>query len=66
MSALPPIAQGYLSNVLDWDNKGVNKDLDKIAHFMIDWEEKLSSGLEIPYIDVENLKKDFSKDVLLR
>lgn len=66
VSGLPPLARGYLSEVLDWDNKGVNKDLDKIAHFMTNWEEELSSGLEIPYVEIENLKVDNKSDKLLR
>ena len=67
VSVLPLTSREYLDKVLDWDNRGVNKDLDKIAHVMIDWEEKLSSGLEIPYVDIQNLKTEYAnKDILLR
>ena len=35
----------YLDEVLDWDQKGVEKDLMEIAHHMLGWEEQLSDSL---------------------
>jgi hypothetical protein len=56
VSRIPEGTQHYLTRVLDWDNKGVNKDLDEIAASMIEWEEKLSSALEIPWHRICDLK----------
>ena len=67
MSGLPEAARGYLDEVLDWDHKGVDKDLNQIALYLTDWEENLSTGLEIPYHDIDALKDKYSqKPVLLR
>ena len=48
--------QQYLANVLDWDHKGINKDLNKIADSMANsWEEILSSSL--PHTTISDLKR---------
>jgi hypothetical protein len=45
-----------LKQMLDWDNKGVDKDLNEIAYHMLDWEE-LSSQLGLTPVDVHDIKE---------
>ena len=57
---LPDSVRPYLDNVLDWDNKGVDKDLEKIADLVTDHVKiKLLPGLEIPDEDMKKIKEDF-------
>jgi hypothetical protein len=42
--------------VLDWDNEGVDKDLNMIAEPMLDWE-KLSSHLGLTRANIHDIKK---------
>jgi hypothetical protein len=44
--------------VLDWDNEGVDKDLNTIAEPMSDWEE-LSSQLGLTEVDVSDIKEKY-------
>lgn len=58
ISSLPDKAQSYLDKQLDWDNEGVDKDLDEIAKQMIDWEEKLSTLLMMPDYEIYDIKEE--------
>ena len=55
---LPKGIQRHLTKVLDWDHKGINEDLNKIADLMGDsWEEIFSSSL--PFILIGDLEKQY-------
>ena len=46
-----------LDKELDWDNEGVDKDLNEIADEMIDWEEKrLDTLLELSRPQIHDIK----------
>lgn len=47
VSRLPNNVRPYLDKELDWDNKGLYKDLNEIARWMLHWEETLSTHLEL-------------------
>ena len=49
--------QPYLDKVLDWDQKGVDKDLMEIAHHMLGWEEQLSAPLGLTQVDIHDIKE---------
>ena len=66
MSSLPAGVQRYLDEVLDWDQKGVDKDLMKIAHHMLGWEEQLSALLGLTQVDIHDIKKIHSKQPKLQ
>lgn len=66
VSLLPECARKYLKEQLDWDNKGVDHDLNDIADKMHDWEEKLSAKLELTPIEIGDLKTDNNISILLR
>ena len=57
-SSASPISS--LEQVLDWDNKS-DTDLIKIAHFMLEWEEKLCPHLNLTEVDIHDIK-DIHKD----
>ena len=57
MSSLPASARDHLNKELDWDRGGVDKDLIKIAHHMLDWEEQLSSHLGLTQVDIRDIKE---------
>ena len=60
MGKLPESARPYLYKVLDWDNKGVDKDLEKISHMVTDdVKKKLLPELNIPDEDMQNINEDF-------
>ena len=61
MSSLPASVQPYLGEVLDWDHKGVDKDLMEIAHHMLGWEEQLSSLLGLTQVDIHDINKIYFK-----
>ena len=53
-------SRACLDKVLDWDNKGVDKDLEKISHLVTDdVEMKLLSELEIPDEDMQKINTDY-------
>ncbi len=56
VSSLPPPARLHLELQLDWGHKGVDKDLNEIADHMMDWEEKLSTHLELTHTDIHDVK----------
>jgi hypothetical protein len=41
---------------LDWDHDGVDRDLNGIAHHMLDWEEKLCTHLGLTAVDTHDIK----------
>ena len=64
---LPDSARQYLDKVLDWDNKGVDKDLEKMSHLVTDDVKiKLLSELEIPDEDMQKINEDFPNKELLQ
>ena len=58
MSKLSAKAQYHLSSALDWNTKGVNKDLDDLADFMVNLEQ-ITSALNIPEVCVQDLQKNY-------
>ena len=56
ISSLSVSALLHLDLCLDWDNEGVDKDLDEIAHQMIHWEEDLASPLKLTDVDIHDIK----------
>ena len=57
ISTLPLYAQCLLEKELDWDNEGVDKDLNEIADKMIHWEEKgLHTLLELSHIEIHDIE----------
>lgn len=59
-NSFPPGEISHIDQVLDWDNEGVGSDLDKIAHDMLDWEEKLCSCLGLTEVDAHDIKEIYS------
>ena len=57
LTSLPQSAHTYLELKLDSGHDGVEKDLGKIAHHMVDWQEKLIAHLELPHVDVNDIQK---------
>ena len=57
-SSASPISS--LEQILDWDNES-DTDLIKIAHCMLDWEEKLRPHLNLTEVDIRDIK-DIHKD----
>ena len=55
--SLPAPAHHYLDLQLDSGHGGVEKDLHQIAYYMLDWEEKLSSHLELTAVDISDIKE---------
>jgi hypothetical protein len=55
---LPHDVRPYLDKQLDWDNCGVEKDVNAIAHDMLEWEEKLTTGLEMTPTEIHDIKAD--------
>ena len=56
VSSLPPPSRPHLEREIDYENDGVDKDLNEIAHHMIDWEEELSAHLELTQVDIHDIK----------
>ena len=67
LSSIPATALPYLDNLLDWDQEGVDRHLNRIADAMIEWEENLSIWLGLTEVQIHDLKKIYSQEpVLLR
>ena len=60
ISSLPAGVRRYLDEVLDWDQKGVDKDLMEIAHHMLGWEEQLSALLGLTQVDMHDINRIYS------
>ena len=58
---MPSDAHPYLDKQLDWDNGGVDKDLNEMAREMVEWEERLSTHLEMKHSEIQDIKAT-SKD----
>ena len=56
----------HLQKTLDWDNDGVGKDLNAIAHRMLNWEEDLSADLGLSCVDIHDIKELHTKCGLRR
>ena len=53
-------ARAHLDKILDWDSKGVDKDLEKISHLVTDdVEMKLLPELEIPDEDIQKINAHY-------
>ena len=55
-SRLPAGALSHFEQKLDWDNEGVDSDLNEIAHHLLNWEEKLSTHLRPTAIDIRDIR----------
>ena len=61
---LPESSRAYLDKVLDWDNKGVDKDLEEISHMVTDAVEmKLFPELDIPDEDMQKIITDYPSNM---
>ena len=56
VSSLPISACPHLEHQLDWDHKGVDRDLNEIALHMLGWEEKLCAHLGLTAVDIYDIK----------
>ena len=67
VSSLPASARPHLELELDWGHGEVEKDLSEIANHMLDWEEKLTTHLELTPVDTHDIKEMYPfKPVLQR
>ena len=66
METLPASARPHLVQQLDWDHRGFEKDLNEIAHVMLDWEVKLRAHLGLTEVDVHDIMRDISNLELQR
>ncbi len=63
LSRLPVAAHPFLKKEIDWDNNGVDKDLNMIADSMgADWEVTLSVPLELTRTNIDDLKTKYSHE----
>lgn len=65
ISSLPTNTLDTLDQQLDWDHKGVDKDLNEISNHMVNWEE-LSAHLGLTSTDAHDIKAIYSNPVLQR
>ena len=47
--------------MLDWNSKGVDKDLSEIAKHMGQWEELLAVPFELTSVDIEDIKEKYKQ-----
>ena len=66
ISSLPLSIHVFLQEELDWDNNGVDKDLNDIADHLSDWEVKLSVPFKFTPSEIHDLKAKHSNPSLLR
>ena len=66
VSSLPCNAHSYLDFQLDIGHKGVEKDLHEIAYHMPDWEEKLSTHLELTPVEISDINKMYPFEPVLQ
>ena len=66
VSRLPSSTRTCLSEVLDWDNNGVDKDLNDIAVSMLEWEVKLAVPFLFTQSEIDDLKEAHNNPILLR
>ena len=64
--SLPTSTRSLLYKQLDWDSKGVEKDLIVIADQMLNWEEKLIVSLKLSHIETRDIKEEHKRPVLVR
>ena len=60
VSSLPASVHPHLRRQLDWDHKGVDRDLNEIALYMLDWEQKLSVHLELTDVNIYDITRGTS------
>ena len=54
---MPGATSSHLEQLLDWDSKGVDRDLIEISEHMLHWEGKLSVRLGLTEVDVHDIKE---------
>lgn len=59
---LPSSVHHYLGFELDWDSEGVESDLSRIAHVMVNWEEKLSNHMGLTEVHIHDVKNGEFRD----
>ena len=52
----------HLEKTLDWDNRGVEKDLIEIAKHLTEWEEKLVSPLGLTHTEKKDIKAKYARE----
>jgi hypothetical protein len=65
MSQLAATAHGSLDCQLDWDNRGVERDLHEISKVLVDWKEKLCDHMQLKTHEVYDIEHGQNKDNLL-
>ena len=66
VSSLPSSARPYLVRELDWDHEGMDRDLNEISYYLVDWEVKLTTHLELTAIDIAHIKYVYQRPILQR
>ena len=66
MCSLPAGSHHLLEQQVDYDHEGVDKDLDEIAQYMLDWEEKLLPHLSLTEVDRHDIKVIHSNSPVLQ
>lgn len=51
-------APDYLDEVLDWDNSGVDEDVN-IAEHMLEWNRRLAPYLGLKDMDISDIKETY-------
>ena len=57
-ASLPPSRHPYLERQLDFDQGGVDRDLNKIADSIINWEMNLSVELGLTNNEIHDIKAE--------
>ena len=55
-------SSSHLEKILDWNNKGVEKDLIEIAKHLTEWEEKLVSPLGLTHTEKKDIKVKYARE----
>ena len=51
---------------MDWDNEGMDSDLNEIALHMLGWEEKLSTHVGLTAVDIHDIKVEHANNPILQ
>ena len=66
LSGVPDSHLRHVDQELDWDNEGVDRDLNSIADSMLEWETNLTSAFNLTQVDIHDIKVTESSPVLQR
>ncbi len=63
MSKIDPSVRQYLTEKLDWNTKGVDKDLSEIARHIPDWEANLAAKMGIDSVAIHDITQNPRSEV---